>query len=416
MTLARLIDRGLLVSLLLLAVTIPFSIAASQLALGLAVFFWLLKLLTNYRRELLITPISWGLVAWVFAGLLAALLGDNPRVSLLAMREEWLFLGFFVVWCGVSNFDQWRRLLVALAAALLLSAGYSIWQHYTGLDLVHEVMLQEMPSGFRTLSTFTNYLTAGAVLSLLGLFVLTLYLAVRTNWRWLGLVIAVAGMLAALLTYSRSILLAVAVALLVLLLLLWRQQRWRILLPGLLLLLLVLLIAPDAATRFGRASISTTSQGRIVEYRGARLEIWHTAWRVFLARPLTGVGQDNFPGRYDRYAPADSFLRVTTAHNGLLHIAATRGILGLLAYGFLWLLLLRWLWRRYRSGPSVCRVLAAVGLAIAAAYLVMSQFNAFWFDDQVRLSLWFAFGLIGARLNLEVKTTDHRSVDGKNFA
>jgi O-antigen ligase len=398
----RLIDRGLLVSLLLLAVTIPFSIAASQIALGLAVFFWLFKLLTGYRRELLITPISWGLVVWVFAGLIAALLGDNPKISLLSMREEWLFLGFFVVWGGIANFRQWRLLLAILAVALLLSSGYSIWQHYTGLDLVHEVMLHEMPSGFRTQSTFTHYLTAGGVFSLLGLLTLALYFTLRTNWRWVGLAIAVAGMLAALLTYSRSILLAVAVALVVLLLLLWRQYRGRILLPGLLLILIVLVIAPDIALRFEQPSISTTSQGRIVESRAPRLEIWRTAWRMFLARPLTGVGQDNFLGRYDQFSSGESFLRVATAHNDILHIAASRGIIGVLAYVLFWLLILRWFWRHYRSGPGHRSVLGALALGICAAYLVMSQFESFFLDEEVRLTLFVGLGLLAVGTNLKL--------------
>ncbi|MFH2057025.1 MAG: O-antigen ligase family protein, partial [bacterium] len=325
MNLNRFVDRGLLVSLVLVAAALPISIAASQLALGLVVLFWLAKLIGGYRSRMLLTPLSLGLVAWVAATLIAALFGDNPRVSLIAMREEWLFLAFFALWGGIVRKHYLRPILIALGTTLLLAGSYSIWQHFTGLDLVHQVLLDPMPSGYRAHATLTHSLTAGAVLSILGLLLLFLYFTSQTATRWLGLLVAISGLLGALLTYSRSVLLAVAVALLALFLLLWRSYGWRVLLPGLLLVAALLAIAPDLTFRFSQPSVVTTSRGRKLEAAPERLEIWQTAWNVFLARPLTGVGEDNLLGRYEQYAPPGSQRVFATAHNDLLHVAATRG-------------------------------------------------------------------------------------------
>ena len=401
MTSGSIADRGLLFSFVLLAATVPLSIAASQLALGLVLLFWIVKLVTGYHNRMLLTPLTYGLVAWVAVSVLAALLGDNPTASLLALREEWLFLAFIALWGGISARKQLRPILIAFGTALLLSAGYAIWQHYTGLDLVHQVMLDQMPSGYRVHTTFTHPLTAGAVLSLLALLLLAVHFTAERGGRWLGLLVGSLGLLAAALTYSRSVLLAMAVGLVVLLLLLWRYFSWRALLPGVLLVASILAIAPDIAIRFDQHRYYSTSTGRVIDKPPGRLEIWQTAWRIFLDRPLTGVGEDNMLGRYELYAPAGAVQSYATAHNDLLHVAVTRGVLGVLAYGWLWFLLLRWFWRQFRAGPEVATSLAAVSLAIAGAYLAMSQFEAFWFDEEVRLALMFSLGLLAAVINLE---------------
>ncbi|WP_179953477.1 O-antigen ligase family protein [Desulfobotulus mexicanus] len=75
-----------------------------------------------------------------------------------------------------------------------------------------------------------------------------------------------------------------------------------------------------------------------------RLPIWHTAFEVFKANPVNGVGARNLRYAYENYAPQDDFfmnnsLTVHHAHLLLLDIASETGIIGifglLFAMGFM---------------------------------------------------------------------------------
>lgn len=402
MSLRRIVDAGLLASIIFMAVTFVFSIALSQLALGLAVFFWLIKLMIDYRPSLLITPISVVFLIWVAVGLLTALLGVDTRGSLLALKAEWLFLSFFVVWGGLGSIRAWKLVVSAIAVASIAASGYAIWQHFTGLDLVHARMLTEMASGYRAHGTFGNSLTSGGVFALAGVFLMPLCLGER-GVRSLFLAAASSlVLLASLLSYSRSTLLAIVVGVLVFLILQVRAYRWRVLIGPLTLLLLVAVVEPDALLRFKREDINSRESDSVIEKGTSRFEIWATAWNMYLDNPIHGVGQHNFLWRYERYAPERAIQRYAAAHNDLLMVAATMGSIGLVAYLLIWLALLRGLGGAYLHGLSpTVRTVAATGLILIATYLVMSQFEAFLEDEEVKLAILFLLGMVFSRMNLQ---------------
>lgn len=407
MTVRRFIESGLVTAMVLLAASLPFSIAASQLSLGLLLLFWLANLVFDYRSDLLITPISWAFLAWMVAGLLAAVFGYQPSVSLLAMREEWLFLVFFAVWGGLVESSKWRTVVLVLAISSSLSSIYAVWQHYSGLDLARDVMLVKMVSGYRVLSTLSSYLTCGSVFCLIGIFLLP-QVHSESGWRkHLILVSAILSLLTASLTYSRSALIAIAVGVLACLILLFRQLRWRVLIAPLLLAAAILLVQPDALFRFTRENPTSEQSKTYFDGQDKRWHIWGVAWRMFLDHPLTGVGQNQFLSHYESYTHQDSEECFAQAHNDILTVAASLGIAGLAAYFFIWVSLGRQLWRHYRRCWVVpARLFSATGLILICSYLAMSQFEAYFMDEEVRLTLFFLLGLLFSRIKLIRQTAD----------
>ena len=95
---------------------------------------------------------------------------------------------------------------------------------------------------------------------------------------------------------------------------------------------------------------------------GVRLPLYRTAWEMFAQAPLTGAGGDTFSARHHAREHASSgYLYTTHAHNQLLHLLSSFGLLGsvpallFVAFG------LRRLWSmRALAGAG----LAAGGLAI----------------------------------------------------
>lgn len=113
--------------------------------------------------------------------------------------------------------------------------------------------------------------------------------------------------------------------------------------------------------------IDTASSGRI--------EIWRTAWRMFEAHPVNGVGVRGFRYAYPQYAAVnDRFLGVEACgvgegachpHQIVLEVLDDTGTIGLI----LWLIGVALVWRAYRNACAPAR---AGAWPVSVALLVMT--------------------------------------------
>jgi O-antigen ligase/cytochrome c-type biogenesis protein CcmH/NrfG len=103
-----------------------------------------------------------------------------------------------------------------------------------------------------------------------------------------------------------------------------------------------------------------------------RVLLYQSALQMFLDHPFLGVGFENFAVAYPRYQQAEWFAIAgmnttnTSAHDWILHVAATTGIVGLLATFALLAAFTFHAWRRARD-PDAAGVIVAFA-AIAAFY------------------------------------------------
>ncbi|HUO57807.1 MAG TPA: O-antigen ligase family protein [bacterium] len=126
----------------------------------------------------------------------------------------------------------------------------------------------------------------------------------------------------------------------------------------------------------------------------SRLHIWKPGLEIVKAHPLLGIGLDNFKIAFPYYSGVEfnqidgMFVSSRMAHNELLQMASTTGLLGFAAYvgvivafGLLW-------WRTYRSATPPTRWILIPVLASAVAFHVQNLFsfgvaaiNLLWFFD-----------------------------------
>jgi O-antigen ligase len=412
MTLEKVIAALLPTFLVGIAIFLPFSIAMQQLCLGCALFLWLIKLITYYQSDLLVTPITLPFILWVGAVFIAAIFGCNPIASIQGMEEEWLFFGFLVVWGGTASQRNWKLILVMLIVATSLSALYSFYQHFTGLDPISGMQLMPMISGFRTHSTMNGYLTAGAIFGLIAAFVLPHALAFSGWRRYLfavGTALAFAG---STLTYSRSAILGAIAALGVYFLFLLRRFRWATFLVPLVTIIVIGLVQPDVLYRFSKENPSSPDTKEYLHGSDIRIKIWGAAWQMFKDYPITGVGHGCFLTYYDKYRLENRYPTQGHAHSDILNIAASMGVIGLSAYLFIFFWLGRKLVKCYRSANSDdLRITAVAGLAVMASFLSMALFEAFFMDEETRLTLLFLLGLTFIRLRLLEKRQDRNATE-----
>jgi|CXWL01.1.fsa_nt_gi hypothetical protein len=127
----------------------------------------------------------------------------------------------------------------------------------------------------------------------------------------------------------------------------------------------------------------------------ARMEVWKIALAVFRDNPLTGYGNGTFYLAFRRYANwnlvdvAGSQYVQAHAHNDILHVLATMGLIGLAAYLFL--------------GYSMLRVALnhperKFLLGLLAAYVALSAFNPVTQSAFVMLAV--LFGVASARVQV----------------
>jgi O-antigen ligase len=106
----------------------------------------------------------------------------------------------------------------------------------------------------------------------------------------------------------------------------------------------------------------------------SRLQLWPDALRMIAARPLTGWGEDATGLGFGRFLSADWAPGITydRTHSGLLEIAATQGIIGIVALAWVLVTLFRGVWR-FRFNDSI----GALGAA-CIGYTVWVIFNFDW--------------------------------------
>jgi len=297
------------------------------------------------------SPLTLAVLAFAVIYILATLTSLNPRLSLLGSyeRQEGTYTTlcyialFFIVLCNLKSRAQVERLNTVILWGSLPVALYGIIQ-YLGLDPIPWEV--DAPSPVHSTLGRSNFLGAYLVI-VIPLTMGRFSLVARKGKAGYGLLLLLQA-LCLLFTEARGPWLGFLAAVFIFVLLLglrrgigwlWVGTAW----TGLLILLLLLLLNlpqtpfPDLArlpylSRL--ATLSETGAGSTA----ARLTIWRASLRLIASRPLLGYGPETFGLVFSRFFPPQLVyyqgrgVLVDRAHNGPLDLAATVGLLGLLAY------------------------------------------------------------------------------------
>jgi O-antigen ligase len=123
-----------------------------------------------------------------------------------------------------------------------------------------------------------------------------------------------------------------------------------------------------------------------------RIHLWQDGLHMIAARPLTGWGEDTTGLAFGRFLSGDWSPGVTfdRLHSGPLDIAATQGLIGLAALGWILLVVFRRAWRG-RAARNVGALAAA-----CVAYTVWVIFNFDW--APATGAFWLLLGTLWSEL------------------
>ncbi len=292
-------------------------------------------------------PVALGVLLFSGSALVSTLTSLSPWSSLTGHPESpaglpVLLAGtvlFFATRALCATPAEARRLLAAPVLGAAVAATYATLQ-LLGWDPIPWVRTASFEGAVRPFATLSHPNFLGAYLAMAAPLVALFAFRAAARRQWLATggftLVGLLSLLAIATSLSRGAWLALAAALLVLLggTFLLGHRRAVALTVGLGLVLAVGLVGAVLVLREpeGIASPLLERARQLTESSG-RLHIWRAAWHIFLEHPLVGCGLDAFSLAFQRHrAPEYWLLEWNTtpykAHNGLLHVLATQGLLG----------------------------------------------------------------------------------------
>ena len=204
--------------------------------------------------------------------------------------------------------SQIKKILLIMG---ILTAILGLAQYVVFPDIRSLAVAEWDPHYYRVVGTFLDPGFTGLIL------VFTLILLENISLGWVITYLALA------LTYSRASYLAFLVSMAYLA---WKKKGWKFFFRILLLFAVTVAILPRAPDGEGVKLERTNSIQ-------ARIDSWTTAWKIYTQHPVIGVGFNVY--RYAQGASLKSHAGAG-ADSSLLFVAATTGLVGLIAY--LWYL------------------------------------------------------------------------------
>lgn len=399
-------DRAILFFLFLLAASLPLSVAAAHFCLGALLLLWGYQWAIK-RKAIIRTPLDGPIAVYLSGVLAAALVGVSPTRSLLSLAALWHIGLYTIVVNQVLTRSLTQRLMQVLFLAAVLNGLYGIAQHVSGgMDLFQfegYERIRRVGDQVRATGVFDHYMTFSGQMLLLGLFGTGLLLF----WARGPISFILAGMVA---VFTGGLLSS------------WTRNAWLGLVAGLLVIggfkgrkafalltvsvifAILLLVAFYPGLRIRTVSMTNlkTDQSNL-----ERIRMWRATLDMIQDRRLFGVGIGNYKAVLDQYRGRYGASPHSHAHNTLLQVTAENGLIGLLAYLFVWYVFFREGIRtaratsdRFSRGVAVGAVGGLVGFHVAGLF----EYNLG--DSEVAMMMWFIVGLaMAARAgHFEVRT------------
>jgi O-antigen ligase len=285
------------------------SISASQIFLGLALLFWLYRLVIE-KKWPTFPRFFWPLGAYALLSIVSSIRSVNPQISLVDSRELLLFLIVPITYMGIREENTLNKLNLALLLSALVSIFYSLITFKPG----------ERAAGF-----MGHYMTQAGLLLLFVSIALGLFLLGREKMRFFWGAALPPALLVLVLTLTRSAWIGVIVSVSVVLSI--HKPKLLVLVP--LLFGLIIFVSPQtvrqrALSIFDLQSASNTE----------RIEYIKAGVKIIKNFPLFGTGPDTVDMEFQlpKYGLSDSAKQNVHLHNNIIQIAAERGLPALLAW------------------------------------------------------------------------------------
>ncbi|HLH15764.1 MAG TPA: O-antigen ligase family protein [Bryobacteraceae bacterium] len=364
------------------AVSILFSIAVSQILLGLA----LAALLLSGEKISLPRGILLPLALFFLGTAVALVVSPHPAEGLPQIRKLYVFLELLVVYTCLRDVRLVRAVFLTWAGFAAIDGIRGLVQFAQKLQQAHQ--LHRGDYAFYVGDRITGFMShwntfAGQQMFALLMLAAFLFFAPPARRRWIWLGCAALMCIAILLAETRAVWIGLLAGGLYLL---WFWNRWAVAAVPVLVAAGYLVAPPIIQDR-----VNSLLHPTGVDSNAFRVVTWRTGLRMIEAHPVFGIGPEGPKYHFADWIPADVPRPLPSGwyghlHNIYLQYAAERGIPVLLI--LLWLLgrMLFDYWTALRTlppGPSDSRFLLHGGIAVILAALAEGFFEYNLGDSEV---------------------------------
>ena len=378
---------------ILFAAGLAFSISFTNYSIfGLVLLPLILRADLTRRSPLYATPLDWPFAA-LYASMVIASLGAYAVGGQSFGQRSFLWtvsytapVVYFTVCYALPEQPGWiwKAMAWALLTAAAANSLYAVIQF--GVAVRQGQDLFSVRPGGRMF-----YMTYGGVMMLVITFAVSLFikgnLRVRARVILGALVtVMVAGLAASLV---RSAWVGLAASVFAIAVLADRRLLWAF--P--VVIALGVLVAPRPILKRAESILNAATAEAKSETEGPpefRVDIWRTSLRIAARYPLTGVGLHNSIDLYDRFKDATSWeSRVPHAHNNYIQLLVERGVVGLAAFGYFVVTLVKLFLSSYRSARSpTTRVISLAGFGATVGFLIEGFFEYTFGDYEIMVIIY----------------------------
>ncbi len=367
------------------------SITLSETALALLTLLWLWGLHAPDVRAVARWPLWKPVLAFSIVTLVSALASGHSLGALAACKGLLLAAALYVIADALRGPADAHRFLSALLLVVSVAALAGMLQTAVcpGQAADYGAPAWLYHRCYRARGFFSIYMTLAGVLNLVLLATLPRLLSGGARDRWLGLpwLVALGGLVA---TYTRGAWLGFTAGVFVLLPK-TRRGRW-LLLGGLVLLGLVALAGPQHL-RQRVLSMGDPDDPSVKE----RVYMWRSGTAMWWRHPLLGIGPGGVKREYRGYALPEAIKKATGhLHNTPLQILVERGVLGLAAWLWIWVMFYAQtvrLWSRLPETALLERAVVVGSLAAITGFLVAGLTEYNFGDSEVVMVAWAIMAL-----------------------
>jgi Lipid A core - O-antigen ligase and related enzymes len=379
---------------------LSFNILTEFLLLIWGVFIW--KFPAYRPKKSLMT---WGIVAFLIAILYSCSYSVDPALSFWGDAERML---------GVFHIVHFFFLYLIMISVF---KSYEDWQILFGSSIIIATIVSIIGLSGNPYSTIGNTAyVSGYLIFNLYFCALLFYRAGKKAWRWFLSIPVILMLWEFTHTHTSGAIIGLGISVLLIIFLigvLHKNKKIKIAAWGTLVVAitaLVLIFSQQNAAWFQNSFLKNlTAQKTTFQ---TRLVSWEAAGKDFHNHPWLGVGFGNYASVFDRYFDAKfyNYSRGETyfdrAHNNLIDIVSTTGVIGLLAYLSIFVAVAIYLLRLIKRKPGDFEPLILIGLF--AAYFIQ---NLAVFDSLVTyIGLMISLAYIYYLINPETEKVAEKKV------
>lgn len=385
---SRLGDFGLALAsggVLLFCVCSPLSIAASEIASGVAFLGLVIGFASGgirYRP----TPLDLPLLIFVIVDVASLLTAVDRQRSARSILGDWILLYAPIFMQSFRGSRDVRRAFTALVVSSTFAAVYALWQMFAGQDLVRHHPLEATGSLYFATGFFGHHLTYGGHVLLTSL--LATVLAIQAGGRGRPRIVIGRGLGA--LVQLGAVIASFA------------RTAWIGFAAG---VAAASLASRGTVRRFAAAALVGAGalafafpavRARLVSVAGfsddPRTRLWRTAIRIWRDHPTLGAGHGAFGRLFPVYKVPGTYMATGHPHNDLLNILVQSGIMGVLAFAFIWIRYFRYVSRARKIAHADANdprggILLA-GFVVGIGFLVGGLGQCFLNDEVVSMLIW----------------------------